>query len=108
MHIIYSYYIQNSHIFFYGYHGLPLEIPETVPSFMQLAYAHELRRPKTKNIGYSSDFQSKAFKNQTEDLVFLEIIFCKSHHFKHLVLKSTFTRQEIEKIFDDVKMFLIS
>ena len=43
-----------------------------------------LRRPKIKNMGYSSDLQSKVFKTQTQHIFFHEIISCRSRHFRHL------------------------
>ena len=46
-----------------------------------------LRRLKTKildEILQFSDLQSKVLKTQTQNILFGEIIFCRSHHFKHL------------------------
>ena len=72
--------------------------------------ATSLRRLKYKlldEILQFSDLQSKVFKNQTEDIFFtksffVDFVILNTFHNWNIQLKLIFTRQEIDKLFDDV------
>ena len=79
--------------------------------FPQEDSVSDLRRLKTKILGYIlqfSDFQSKVFKTQTQDIYFfakslsVDLVILNTFHYWNILLKSIFTCQEIDKIFDDV------
>ena len=56
-------------------------------NYLSDQYEKFLRRLKTKildEILQFSDLQSKVLKTETQNILFGEIIFCRSHHFKHL------------------------